>query len=81
MCEERKHAGGASDTRNERMERYKRTYQLSVSGLTVGSLFLCFHQVRQLAFSRRMPLAMAFFWRVMERHERQTSSSFQLWER
>lgn len=59
----------------------KNTYQFRVSGLTVLRLFLCFHHVRQLAFSRRTPLAISFFCFVMLRHDLQTSSSSQLWER
>lgn len=51
------------------------TDQLRVSGLIVLSLFLCFHQVLQLAFSRRLPLAMAFLFLVMFFHELHTSSS------
>lgn len=51
------------------------TYQFNVSGEIVLSLFLCFHQVRQLAFSSRTPFAISFFWRVMFLHERHTSSS------
>ena len=54
---------------------------MRVSGLMVLSLFLCFHQVRQLAFSRRLPLAMAFFCLVMFFHEFQTSSSLHWCER
>ncbi len=58
------------------------TNQFKVSGLMVLRLFLCFHQVRQLAFSRRTPLAISFLFLVIERHERQTSSSCaQSWER
>ena len=57
------------------------TDQLSVSGLIVLSLFLCFHQVLQLAFSRRVPLAIAFFCLVMFLQELQTSSSRHSWER
>jgi hypothetical protein len=37
------------------------SYQLSVSGEIVFSLFLCFHQVLQEAFSRRMPFVISFF--------------------
>lgn len=51
--------------------------QLRVSGEMVFRPFLCFHQVRQEAFSRRAPLAISFLRRVMLRHERQTSSSRQ----
>lgn len=57
------------------------TDQLRVSGLIVLSLFLCFHQVRQLAFSRRVPLAIAFFCLVMFFQELQTSSSLHWCER
>lgn len=52
-------------------------YQFRVSGLIVLSLFLCFHQVLQLAFSSLDPFAIAFLWRVMFRQLTQTSSSFQ----
>lgn len=57
------------------------THQLRVSGLIVLSLFLCFHQVRQLAFSRRTPFAISFLCRVMDLQLAQTSSSCQSWER
>jgi len=57
------------------------TNQFSVSGVTVPKPFRCFHQVRQLAFSSLTPFVISFFWRVMFRHERQTSSSSQSWER
>lgn len=59
----------------------EKTYQLRVSGLMVLSLLRCFHQVRQLAFSKRIPFAMAFFCLVMLLHDLQTSSSRQSWER
>lgn len=57
------------------------TDQFRVSGLIVLSLFLCFHQVLQLAFSRRVPLVIAFFCLVMFFQELQTSSSRHWWER
>jgi len=52
-----------------------RTHQLSVSGLIVFSLFLCFHHVLQLAFSSLTPLATSFFLLVIDLHDAQTSSS------
>jgi hypothetical protein len=49
--------------------------QLRFSGEMVLSLFRCFHHVLQEAFSRRMPFAISYFALVIERHDRQTSSS------
>lgn len=57
------------------------TNQLRVSGEMVRSLLRCFCQVRQEAFSRRTPLAISCLWRVMLRHDAQTSSSVQLCDR
>jgi hypothetical protein len=53
------------------------THQFNVSGLIVLSLFLCFHQVLQLAFSNLTPLAISFLCLVMDLQEAQTSSSAQ----
>lgn len=56
-------------------------HQFRVSGLIVLSLFLCFCHVRQLAFSSLTPLAISCLCLVIDRHDAQTSSSDQSWER
>lgn len=57
------------------------TNQLSVSGLTVLSLFRCFHHVLQLAFSNLTPLATSFLCLVMFLQDFHTSSSSHSCER
>jgi hypothetical protein len=59
----------------------RRTDQLSVSGEMVLSLLRCFHQVLHEAFSSLIPFAISYLKRVMDRQERQTSSSFHWWLR
>jgi hypothetical protein len=58
-----------------------KAHQFRVSGLIVLSLFLCFHQVLQLAFSSRMPFETSFFIFVMLLQLAHTSSSAQSCER
>ena len=64
-----------------RCSRSVGTHQLSVSGLIVFNLFLCFCQVLQLAFSNLTPFAISCLCLVIDRHDAQTSSSDQSWER
>lgn len=74
-----RYAAKGGGTAGERVQEI--TNQLRVSGEMVRSLLRCFCQVRQEAFSRRTPLAISCLWRVMLRHDAQTSSSVQLCDR